>query len=321
MSRYLTDIKPSMEKFYMNFTNSHGNGVSLAGDSLIYFIRNMSLFGLENIKTAVTKNVMAIRPRDSERCKISIPVPIGKTLDSITPQWDEWPQFANVPGGRNGIKYIPKTVNGIYMTKERRENAHELVSGMLAAGKKVGIADKMFLGFGGLLGHALIGDFLWNDDDVDMCILADKIPQEQRREYLMELRASGMTEKRLHGPRLFEDKYVWFSIGNKSKKFDCGTKACNWFWFKHGGYYWHAKGIGWRPGFAAKGIPLSEFDGTLKEVQFGPNKIQVPHRVGACLDWWYGGDWVEERGGSSRESALLQVENEGNRSMWKIVRK
>jgi hypothetical protein len=316
MSRYKTEIKPEVEKFYSRLELGKR---CLAGQTLIYFIRNMSLYGLSNIKTVECEKSIRVRPRDSERTMINIPYPIGAALDKESSMWDEWPQFGNVEDGFKGLSYAPRTINGVFMTEERKRNAHELIAGMLKCGEEAGIADKMFLGFGGVLGHALIGDLLWNDDDVDMCILADDIPQEQLKTYLTALMREGHSSHRLSGPEMIGGKYTWFSIGNKPQD-QSGCKACNWFWFKHKDYYWHAKDKNWLPNAAAKGIPSSIFTGKLKYVQFGPNRIQVPEYVGCCLDWWYG-DWIEERGVCSAGKVLLKIQDENDRSTWKIIKK
>ena len=316
MSRYIIDYSSEAELTYFKLMNSLSGNWCLSGSCLVHYVRNMSLNGVKNITTKQHPKVIEVMPADNERVGMNIPSPIGKELDSISDKWSEYPQFNRVHGGRKGVRYIPRSVNGIYMTDKRKANAHELVAGMLKCGEKVGIKDRMFIGFGGALGYAMINDFLWNDDDVDMCILSDGLKQETMREYLMELKRSGFCEKRLHGPRLLNGRYVWFSIGNRSRKGGSGTKSCNWFWFKHGGFYWHSKGVGWRD-FAAKGIPLSVFNGDLKTVKMGPNEVQVPKKLGACLDWWYG-DWVDEKGGSSKETALLYINNEKDRSSWKI---
>ena len=312
MSRYITSYGPEKEQFYFKLMGKYTGNSIITGKALIHFVRNMSLIGVKNIQTVQGMNYQRIQPCDSERIQINIPKKLGLVLDKLDPNWSEYPQL-----GRNKVKYIPKTVNGAYMTDKRVKNAHELISGMLAAGEKVGIRNKMFLGFGGVLGYALIGDFLWNDDDVDMCILADGIPQETLRAYLIELKNGGYCSKRLRGPRMIADKYTWFSIGNKSKKHGSGCKACNWFWFKHGGYYWHAKGVNWREEFSAKGIPLTIFNGELKEVQFGPNRINVPKKIGECIDYWYG-DWVEEKSHCSLRRVFMKVHDQKDRKTWKI---
>jgi len=203
----------------------------------------------------------------------------------------------------------------------RRENGHRLIEKMLECGSKAGIRDKMFLGFGNVLGYAIMGDFLPNDDDIDMCILADDIPQEQRHVYLMECKAAGLTENRMHGPELVEDKYVWFSIGNKSVIHDNGVKACNWFWFRHGGFWWHSKGKSWegRQDLSqhptAKGIPVDIFDGLTKQVKFGDVKVMVPCRVGTCLDWWYG-SWLIRKRESSIIKTVLNMPTNDRKTWW-----
>jgi hypothetical protein len=320
MARYKTEYGPKHEAFYLKFLSERNPRESwvLSGSSLVYFIRNMSLYGLEDIVVAkASDNILKIQPRDSERFRINIPeLGLGSILDGISSSWSEWPQFMNVKGD---IVFVQKACNGEFFTKQRRTNAHELIGKMLKCGKKAGIEDKMFLGFGGLLGYALVGDFLWNDDDVDMCILADGISQEKLRAYLMACKDSGLCENRMHGPEMINGKYAWFSIENKSEKLESGVKACNWFWFKHANHYWHSKGIRWHRDYSAKGIPMDVFNGNLRRVNWHGNEIQIPVNVGACLDWWYG-QWIEERNQTSSAVTTLKIEDETDRSTWKMNR-
>lgn len=320
MARYRTECLPVIDEYYrklMQDRDVHGNWC-LDGPTLVYFIRNMSLYGLDEPKIVqATGDVIKVQPRDTEMYRINVPANTGRVLDGITENWTEWPQFNNVKGD---LQYIPRTCNGTFFTKERRVRAHEFIEKMLECGKSAGIYNKMFLAFGNLLGYSLIGDILWNDDDIDINILADDIPQGQLRCYLNDCQKAGLCENRLHGPEMINGKYVWFSIGWKSPTNENGCKACNWFWFKHGGYYWHSKGLNWKDGGAAKGIPLSIFDGKLKEIYFGGNKIGAPRMIGSCLDWWYG-DWMNERNCTSASTAILKIGDEKNQKTWSIDRK
>jgi hypothetical protein len=254
--------------------------------------------------------------KDYDRIRLQFPANIGAMCDAYDENWTENTK-------RNEPYKYPEN---IFFDDERRKNGHEFIAKMYECGRKVGIADKMFLGFGNVLGYAICGDFLPKDDDIDMCILADDIPQEQRHQYLMECKNAGLTENRMHGPVMIEDKYSWFSIGPKSPFTEHGVKSCTWFWFSHGGLWWHSKSKDWigRSGLdrehpTAKGIPLSVFNGELKKVSFGGVEVQIPQHVGRCLDYWYEGWVTRKKGASGIKSVLVMPSND--RKTWFIERK
>lgn len=246
-----------------------------------------------------------------QRASINFPVHLGAELDSI-PKWEDT-QSSRVTNE-----------NTAFFTAERKKEAHEQIATMIQCAEKVGIKDKMFLAFGGSLGYALCNDFLPNDDDIDINFLP--VPQEARHEYLMECKKAGLCESRLHGPVSTNSEYVWFSIGRKSP-YCGGVKACIWFWFEHGGYWWHSKGGNWSsrkelyPGYpTSKGIPNSIFTGELREVVFGGNKINIPVNLGKCLDWWYP-KWIYREQKSSAPVAILVHKNEADKNTWFIERR
>jgi hypothetical protein len=126
---------------------------------------------------------------------------------------------------------------------------------------------------------------------------------------------------------MIEDKYCWFSIGPKSPYTDNGVKSCNWFWFKHGGFWWHSKGKQWigrrelsKDNITAKGIPDTVFNGKLKNVLFNGIEVQMPNQLGPCLDWWYPG-WVTRKKDASAISVLLNIPDEKDKRTWFITKK
>jgi hypothetical protein len=330
-------------------------GWTLTGSTLAYFMMNFSLVGCKEIHVEcageiayltdrliklgmvpisphVFRSLSGIRiilhrvksipqtievyPADYDRSKVQLPAKIGTTLDNFDINWIE------------NTRRNPKPERtGIFFDAQRRRNGHEFMQKMLECGERAGIRDKMFLAFGNALGYAIMGDFLPNDNDIDMNILADGIPQEQRHQYLMECKKAGLCENRMRGPAMLEGKYAWFSIGNKSPYTEHGVKSCNWFWFKHGGYWWHSKGSKWigRKSLSdkhptAKGIPTSVFTGEFKPVIFGGVEINAPKYLGKCLDWWYG-DWTAERVCSSTINTVLVMPKENDRKTWYITNK
>ncbi len=346
-----------MDKFYTELVSildrSFGKDWYLDGSTLIHFMRNYTLKGCKDIYIAHHGNMelflsMACRrgltregdtfktsmgnkwilretpivrtyeefAKDYDRVRLHFPANIGTECDKYDINWTETPR----------AEPFVYPINKFFSDPERRENGHKLIWNLLECGKRSGIADKMFLGFGSVLGYALNSDFLPGDDDIDMCILADDIPQEQRHQYLVECKNMKLTENRLHGPVSIGDKYCWVSLGDKSPYTEHGVKACNWFWFKHGGIWWHSKGSMWtghrllhREHPTAKGIPDTMFDGKLKTVSFGGVQVQVPERVGACLDCWYPG-FVTRKSESSAIKNLLVMPTDNPKS-WYIERK
>lgn len=281
-----------------------------------HVFRSMSGLKITIHRVASVMQTIEVFPGDYDRSKVQLPAKIGTTLDGFDINWIE-----------NTHRNPKPEREGIFFDKLRRKNGHEFIGKMLECGERAGIRDKMFLAFGNALGYAIMGDFLPNDDDIDMNILADDIPQEQRHQYLMELKKAGLTQNRMRGPATIDGKYVWFSVGPKSPYTEHGVKSCQWFWFRHGGYYWHTKGSKWvgRKSLSdkyatAKGIHLSIFNGELRMINFGGNRIQVPKYLGKALDWWYG-DWSQERVCSSTINTVLVMPKENDRKTWFITNK
>lgn len=250
--------------------------------------------------------------KDCRMIKCNIPKNLGAVLD----EWNsDWAAKKSTRGYNDAISFF---------TTKRRKEAHEEIALMLDCGEKAGIRDKMFLGFGGVLGYAWMSDFMPNDDDIDICFLP--IEQEQKEEYLRLCKEVGLCECRMVGPASLNNEWVWFSIGRRSSSNGIGVKACHWFWFEHNGYWWHSKGDNWtskkdkyRGCATSKGIPSSIFTGRLREVEFGGNRINVPENVGKCLDWWYP-EWIFRKQVCSAPTAILITPNQKNKKTWFIER-
>jgi hypothetical protein len=349
-----------MDKFYTFLLcllnrafNRQGRGWYLTGKSLMYYAVNNTIYGLKEIEINAVGNldifesmisrhdgcikidtgkfcisgcmiivhpvseiqaVVEDFPKDFDRVKMQCPVNMGEILDQADPDWTE------------NVTRIPKIeAKNTFFTPSRRQNGYDFIGAMLECGKKVGIADRMFLGFGNVLGYALRHDFMPNDDDIDMCLMADSISQEQRHRYLLECKAAGLTEDRMRGPALVDSKYSWFSIGPLSPYHKNGVKSCNWFWFEHGGYLWHSKGSQWigRAGLdkvspTAKGIPASLFKGGFKMVKFGSVDVQVPKNIGKILDYWYKPWLIRKKEASAITTVLTMPSND--KKTWHIKR-
>jgi hypothetical protein len=359
MDKFYTFAISALNRSFNGYRESLGcvkNGWYLTGSTLEYFIANYTLSGLQECHVAVNGNIpsfidtmvrqecevisekeyvfrgikIIIHPisdcpdtvseyaKDYDRMKLQFPVNIGTDLDNYNPKWFESTIF-------NPFEYNEKTS---FFTSTRRKNGVDFIGKMLDCGTKAGIRDKMFLGFGNCLGYALVRGFLPNDDDIDMCIIADDISQDQRHQYLMACKDAGLCRNRIHGPVSIDGKYCWFSIGPKSPFNEDGVKSCNWFWFKHSGLWWHSKGSEWigrrelsPNNITAKGIPESYFKGTLKTVRFqGEIDVQIPDPLGVALDWWYPG-WVVRKKDASAINVLLNIPNDKDKKTWFITKK
>ena len=287
-SRITVEVNGNPSQIYFYLQSRFGwvqNEDGMRGDGYI-----VNIVESEHEITEVTKEF------DSEYKSIAIQYPInpGEILNRYCNGW-------------GSIKGTVVDNDGWFAL--RRKEAHEEISIIIECAKKAGIHEKMFLSFGGVLGYAIHGDFLANDDDVDISFLP--VLEEEKCLYLGELKSAGMTESRMKGPEFVDGNTVWFSVGRKPIS-SGGVKVCNWFWFEHGGYWWHSKGTEWVDGSpsipSAKGIPSRIFNGKLHSVNFGGNAINVPDNIGLCLDWWYPG-WVVREHCSSRKTAILDMRN------------
>lgn len=258
-----------------------------------------------------------------EPIEFRLPFMVGSYLDVFFPGWisritDRNPEawhFTNV-----------------FFNGQRRTNAIELINQMYECGRKAGIDHAMFLGFGTALGAVRHGDFIPFDRDMDMCIIADWISQESALEYVRICKEAGLGEHRWVTPQCRSDGMpVWFSLGPKSPVSEEGIKSCNWFWFKHGGYWWHSKGGLWvsptkfskkktqytkDDEAIAKGIPLECIE-KLVDFSFLGASIKLPDNIGRCLDSWYLG-WPVPREGASSHQWVMVIEKWDDKNTWRI---
>lgn len=292
--------------------HKHGDNWVVNPEGLLQFVKSGTIEGTPEAMVYHDEIVKEFLP-DYTRQKINFPAAHGKVLDEYSPNW------ADVQSQRT----YPE--NTAFFTKARKAEAHEEIAIMLNCAEQSGIRDKMFLGFGGSLGYAWVNDFLPKDDDIDICFLP--VPQEQRYDYLMRCKDAGLCKTRLHGPESINGEYAWFSLGRKSPYTENGVKSCNWFWFHHGGYWWHSKGKAWAGKkelhakySTSKGIPDIIFNGELREVSFGGNRINIPKNLGKCLDWWYP-KWIFREQKSSAPSAILVHPDEADSKTWFIERR
>lgn len=265
----------------------------------------------------------------SKPYQIQIPYRFGELLDRWKPLW--WKD--------NTHNEFVHTYN--WFTSQRKARAYELMGIMLDCGERAGIRDTMWLGFGGLLGYVVCGDFLPHDNDIDMCIDTEKATPKNIAKYLVEIRKPfnigcqkfphGLGEKMFRTANHRDDNGnpLWISIGHRSVANDNGVKSCNWFMFEYSNHYWHSKGDRWIQGGNFGNVQISKLDkaiclgqpsGTLDqftEVDFHGVAVSIPKNAGTCLDWWYPG-WFPGGKGSSEKRRILCVGDWNNKSKWRL---
>jgi hypothetical protein len=189
--------------------------------------------------------------------------------------------------------------------------------------KQAGIWDNLCLGFGSVLAYIREGGPNVHDDDDDMIIFAENITEEQEQEYARlcgeataEFPGNGIFEKRrLMEYRPDNGRLFWLSL--KGDRDGVGRKCCHWFMWEHGGYIWHAK----HKTAKVKGIPANMLQPGGPVVTYMGAEVHLPSMAGACLDWWYPGNWMVPAPsyGSSSPKALMKVGDWKNHKTWRIM--
>lgn len=260
---------------------------------------------------------------ETDTIEFRLPYMIGSVLDSWCGEW--WKTIEHDPSVWH--------FNDVYFDEPRKKNGLELIGQMYECGKKAGIVHAMFIGYGTLLGFIRQGDFVPNDRDMDMCIVADWITVEQALAYVAYCKEAGLGEHRWVPAQCREDTGMplWFSLGPKNPVSESGIKSCNWFWFSHGGYWWHSKGGMWvtptkfskkktqynsSDAAIAKGVPQDCLK-DLREAKFNGVPVLVPDSPGACLDHWYK-NWCVPKEGASAHEWILVIEKWEDKNTWRI---
>ena len=115
-------------------------------------------------------------------------------------------------------------MSGYMDLKGRKPHAVEDLRTIHECAEKAGISHALFINFGLLLGICREHDFIGHDNDVDMCVLADKITPDQELRYFEELKKADMFasrerhsfKKSLSG----WNKSRYYEIVNKAKPVD-----------------------------------------------------------------------------------------------------
>lgn len=216
-----------------------------------------------------------------------------------------------------------------YFNFERKTLAIQDMKVMHQAAKEVGIADYLFVSFGLLLGICREHDFIGHDNDIDMCVLADKITKDQEDQYYAKLTAAGMFQAREEVTRRKDTgRITWFSLRKRANR----SKFCHWFCFEWNGYLWHTKAGRWvkQTKFQRDHLKFEDTDeailqGTpadyvypLQEAKFKDMTVRIPALPGAVLDWCYPGWWLPKSGGSSSHRVLCRVPRWNDTTRWSI---
>lgn len=254
---------------------------------------------------------------------LSLPYCYGTILDSTLPDWYRLSPRREFP------------IDGeVFFNKNRRANGRALIVGLNAAAEKAGIRDRLFMGFGTLLGYIMFGDFIPKDRDMDMCILSDGLTTEQTDRYAeYAYNVDSVKPSRWEfSKREDTGKMLWFSVGYKNPVSDDGTKSCNWFFYSWNGMWWHSKGGKWvnprkinqgKIGYNLKdeavglGLPQENIS-SLVEVDFNGVKVNIPSTPGSCLDVWYPG-WCVKGDGASAHRNVMVVGKWFDENTWRMA--
>lgn len=202
---------------------------------------------------------------------------------------------------------------------------------------EAGIADKMFLCFGTLLGairptmdenRVYRLGLMEHDDDMDIGFLPCEPEKKDHYFSLCKERGLFEWESNFRQSRMTNGDMVWFSI----KKIE-GVRSCNWFFFEWNDIMWHSKGDLWlnEIKFPSKYFPRtseatglmlgapSQFFKEFIEIDFEGHKFNVPLLAGNLCDFWYSG-WAEPRkGGASSKHLYGIINNCEDKSTWQKV--
>lgn len=269
---------------------------------------------------------------------VCFPYGVGEYLDTVRPGWylKKRPPAPSYPPGE------------VFYDDERKANAQRLLEALYRTAGQAGLADRLWLGFGGLLGLVREGDWIPHDNDIDMCVMPGTDGAAEKA-WIERLRERGsyaphsddadhwrtLYERRKRGPVTRRDSGVplWTSLGPLDPESEHGVKSCVWFYLKHGGYYWHSKGGLWvnRRKFNMEecqyestdeaiclGMPERLLSDGLETVTYHGVQIRIPKLAGSCCDWWYPGWPVPRAGGSSAKRVVMAVGAWDKPRTWRV---
>ncbi len=215
-----------------------------------------------------------------------------------------------------------------YFNEERKKWAMDDLHTIHECADRAEIRHALFVGFGLCLGIVRERDFIGHDNDIDMCVLSERIEKEQEEAYFNYLVEKDMFYARMRVTRRDDTcRFTWFSLRKRSDH----SKFCHWFFFPWSGYYWHTKAGLWVTNkkfdtkykfnqeydALMKGVPQEYIPG-LTAIDFNGLAMQVPEKTGACLDFWYPGWYLPKKGGASAKKIVATVKDWHDKRTWKV---
>jgi hypothetical protein len=207
----------------------------------------------------------------------------------------------------------------------------KLLQQIVDVADKAGVSQKMFIGFGTLLGCIRDRKLIEHDDDLDMCFLP--MNPGEKEKYFIECQKARMfdgwkyPEKRV--AKTPDGEILWFSVTDKEAQ----AKSCNWFFLDWNNYLWHTKGklwvsdlsfnpkLGWKPQDQALMLGAKkEYFEELVEVNLESIKVNAPSMAGTLCDFYYPNWFTPKEGGASAQDHIARVPDFLKPETWEIIK-
>ena len=225
------------------------------------------------------------------------------------------------------------------------ESCKRILVALRDASEEAGIADKMILGFGTLLGAVRNRSIIEHDTDMDVCFLPLTI--EEKEKYYDICHRKGLFNGwfallKQEGDGKIYDKIKEFECTDRisreisrqsseinwfsTKIGESETKCCNWFLTEWEGIMWHHKGPFWKKDFGntrggsrcyLKGAKSEFFRGT-STIEFLGESFRIPNSTGSLLDFWYPNWMVPKYEGESCHDIIATYDNYFDKTTWRL---